>query len=124
MALVFLVASLFLGTVAAWGMGARPDPPPQRFQEELRVIGDTENPAGRVTEEGDGELGDLARRINRTLASLEESQLAKRLTDRALRSAHQELSEAYDKTLEGWSFAMDLRDKETEGHTRRVMGAP
>ena len=120
MALVFLVASLFLGTVAAWGMERILIHRLQRFQEELRVIGDTENPAGRVTEEGDDELGDLARRINRTLASLEESQLAKRLTDRALRSAHQELSEAYDKTLEGWSFAMDLRDKETEGHTLRV----
>jgi PAS domain S-box-containing protein len=27
---------------------------------------------------------------------------------------------AYDTTLEGWSRALDLRDKETEGHTRRV----
>ncbi len=31
-----------------------------------------------------------------------------------------ELQEAYETTLEGWSHAMDLRDKETEGHTRRV----
>ncbi len=27
---------------------------------------------------------------------------------------------AYDATIEGWSRALDLRDKETEGHTRRV----
>jgi len=27
---------------------------------------------------------------------------------------------AYDKTIEGWSRALDLRDKETEGHTERV----
>ena len=27
---------------------------------------------------------------------------------------------AYNATLEGWSRALDLRDKETEGHTRRV----
>jgi len=27
---------------------------------------------------------------------------------------------AYDATLEGWSRAMDLRDRETEGHTQRV----
>jgi len=27
---------------------------------------------------------------------------------------------AYEATIEGWSLAMDLRDKETEGHTRRV----
>jgi len=31
-----------------------------------------------------------------------------------------ELSEAYDTTLEGWVKALDLRDKETEGHTQRV----
>jgi putative nucleotidyltransferase with HDIG domain len=30
------------------------------------------------------------------------------------------LASAYDTTLEGWSRALDLRDKETEGHTRRV----
>jgi len=27
---------------------------------------------------------------------------------------------AYDATLEGWSKALDLRDRETEGHTQRV----
>ena len=27
---------------------------------------------------------------------------------------------AYDSTLEGWSRALDLRDRETEGHTQRV----
>jgi PAS domain S-box-containing protein len=27
---------------------------------------------------------------------------------------------AYDATIEGWSRALDLRDKETEGHTQRV----
>lgn len=27
---------------------------------------------------------------------------------------------AYDATIEGWSKALDLRDKETEGHTQRV----
>ena len=27
---------------------------------------------------------------------------------------------AYDATIEGWSRALDLRDKETEGHSQRV----
>jgi len=27
---------------------------------------------------------------------------------------------AYDETIEGWSNALDLRDEETEGHSRRV----
>jgi len=37
-----------------------------------------------------------------------------------LRHANIELSTAYDRTIEGWSRALDLRDKETEGHSRRV----
>ncbi len=37
-----------------------------------------------------------------------------------LQSTNNELSQAYDSTIEGWSRALDLRDKETEGHTRRV----
>ena len=34
--------------------------------------------------------------------------------------AEQNLAEAYDTTLEGWAKALELRDKETEGHSRRV----
>jgi len=30
------------------------------------------------------------------------------------------LTVAYDHTIEGWSAALDLRDKETEGHSQRV----
>ncbi len=37
-----------------------------------------------------------------------------------LQHSNLELALAYDNTLEGWSRALDLRDKETEGHTRRV----
>ena len=28
--------------------------------------------------------------------------------------------DSYEATIEGWSAALDLRDKETEGHTQRV----
>jgi putative nucleotidyltransferase with HDIG domain len=38
----------------------------------------------------------------------------------SLQRSNTELALAYDTTLEGWSRALDLRDKETEGHTRRV----
>ena len=31
-----------------------------------------------------------------------------------------DLTSAYDATIEGWSRALDLRDRETEGHCRRV----
>ncbi len=34
--------------------------------------------------------------------------------------SHSNLVAAYDATIEGWARAIDLRDKETEGHTRRV----
>jgi putative nucleotidyltransferase with HDIG domain len=37
-----------------------------------------------------------------------------------LQRSNTDLELAYDTTLEGWSRALDLRDKETEGHTRRV----
>jgi PAS domain S-box-containing protein len=37
-----------------------------------------------------------------------------------LQRSHANLRLAYDTTLEGWSRALDLRDRETEGHTRRV----
>jgi PAS domain S-box-containing protein len=37
-----------------------------------------------------------------------------------LQRSNVELASAYDRTLEGWSRALDLRDKETEGHTQRV----
>jgi putative two-component system response regulator len=46
--------------------------------------------------------------------------LERQLMQDALQAAHRELSEAYDATIEGWSRALDLRDRETEGHTRRV----
>lgn len=38
----------------------------------------------------------------------------------ARKQAEAELLLAYDETIEGWSHALDLRDKETEGHTLRV----
>ena len=37
-----------------------------------------------------------------------------------LKHSEAQLFAAYDSTIEGWSHALDLRDKETEGHTQRV----
>lgn len=37
-----------------------------------------------------------------------------------LQRTNLELSLAYDATIEGWSRALELRDRETEGHTQRV----
>lgn len=38
----------------------------------------------------------------------------------SLQRSNSEITVAYDATIEGWSRALDLRDKETEGHTQRV----
>ncbi len=40
-----------------------------------------------------------------------------------LQQSETELLLAYEATIEGWSRALDLRDKETEGHTQRVTDA-
>jgi PAS domain S-box-containing protein/putative nucleotidyltransferase with HDIG domain len=37
-----------------------------------------------------------------------------------LQRSNNELAQAYDATIEGWSRALELRDNETEGHTQRV----
>jgi putative nucleotidyltransferase with HDIG domain len=41
-------------------------------------------------------------------------------TNADLESANSELQIAYEATLQGWVRALDLRDKETQGHTQRV----
>jgi PAS domain S-box-containing protein/putative nucleotidyltransferase with HDIG domain len=38
----------------------------------------------------------------------------------SLQRSHSELMLAYDTTLEGWALALELRDHETEGHSKRV----
>jgi len=37
-----------------------------------------------------------------------------------LTSSNEDLAESYERTLEGWSSALELRDEETEGHSQRV----
>ncbi|MEM3489347.1 MAG: HD domain-containing phosphohydrolase, partial [Nitrososphaerota archaeon] len=55
---------------------------------------------------GTSEINYLGDSFNQMAASLEQRE--------------RDLLESYDATIEGWSRALDLRDKETEGHTRRV----
>jgi len=52
---------------------------------------------------------------NTAAVAIENSRL---LAD--LRQSNLDLVQAYDSTLKGWSRALDLKDKETEGHTERV----
>lgn len=44
-----------------------------------------------------------------------------KMAEAELQRTHDELRLAYEATIEGWSRALDLRDKETEGHTQRVV---
>jgi PAS domain S-box-containing protein len=37
-----------------------------------------------------------------------------------VQQANLELTLSYDATIQGWSYALDLRDQETEGHSERV----
>ena len=70
-----------------------------------------------------GRLSRLIPVVERELADARERQ-ARRAAERALRERDQraalELAAAYEATLEGWARALDLRDHETEGHSRRV----
>ncbi len=50
-----------------------------------------------------------------TAVAIADSQLYEEL-----QRANIELTVAYDATIEGWVKTLDLRDKETEGHTQRV----
>ena len=49
---------------------------------------------------------------------IEIQSVGRDITER--KRAEEELAEAYETTLEGWAKALELRDKETEGHSRRV----
>jgi HD-GYP domain-containing protein (c-di-GMP phosphodiesterase class II) len=60
----------------------------------------------QVEPKGHDEVTVLTRSFNTMVSSLNQSKL--------------DLLNAYDRTLEGWSMALELRDQETEGHTRRV----
>jgi len=50
---------------------------------------------------------------------IEFQSVGRDITER--KQAEKKLAEAYDITLEGWAKALELRDKETEDHSRRVI---
>ncbi len=45
----------------------------------------------------------------------------RRKAHEALQQANRELAEAYNATLEGWSRALEMRERETAGHSLRVV---
>jgi putative nucleotidyltransferase with HDIG domain len=76
----------------------------QLVQASVRV---SEGDLGvKVNNKSNDEISILTESFNKMVASLNHSQ--------------QELLRSYDDTLEGWASALELRDKETEGHSKRV----
>jgi HD-GYP domain-containing protein (c-di-GMP phosphodiesterase class II) len=61
----------------------------------------------RISTRTNDEISILTESFNIMVANLHQSQ--------------KELLKAYDNTLEGWAKALELRDKETEGHSERVI---
>jgi putative nucleotidyltransferase with HDIG domain len=65
--------------------------------------------------------------LNKTLGNFKKSivlyrnEAEERLhAEQDVKRLNRELEEAYETTISGWAQALDLRDKETEGHSRRV----
>ena len=70
----------------------------------------------RATLSADREWLDFLETLgNQAAVAIDNAELFQRLE-----RSNIELGLAYDATIAGWSHALDLRDKETEGHTRRV----
>ncbi|HKI53797.1 MAG TPA: HD domain-containing phosphohydrolase [Anaerolineales bacterium] len=63
----------------------------------------------------DRELGLITAFSDQAAVAIDNAQLFD-----GLQASNQELQDAYRATLEGWVHALDMRDKETEGHTQRV----
>ncbi len=55
-----------------------------------------------------------------TVANQAAISIANRMVLQSLEQSNLDLKLAYDETIEGWSQALDLRDRETEGHSLRV----
>jgi putative nucleotidyltransferase with HDIG domain len=70
-----------------------------------------------------GQLARLVPVVQRELADV-ATRRARQAAELALRDHEQhallQLAAAYEATLEGWAQALDMRDRETEGHSRRV----
>ena len=64
-------------------------------------------------------LHDAQGRVMGILGTFQDVTDRKR-SEEQIRRLNAELTEAYDATIEGWSRALDCRDHETEGHSRRV----
>lgn len=98
----------------------------KRYIEQIRDHNEINNMEA-VFKKRDGSLwtGLIAARTIEVRGELLVISIIRDITERKraeleLQRAHRDLAEAYEATIEGWSRVLDLRDKETEGHTQRV----
>jgi PAS domain S-box-containing protein len=98
----------------------------QRFFNVMQTVGQLSNMEGVFKRKDNGIwIGLVSARIIEVdnepcIISIIRDITERKRAELELQRAHHDLAEAYDATIEGWSHVLDLRDKETEGHTQRV----
>jgi PAS domain S-box-containing protein/putative nucleotidyltransferase with HDIG domain len=96
------------------------------FYEQMRLHGEVRNLEGVLKRQNGGVwIGLISARMIEVNDEPCIMTVARDITERKraeieLQRANLDLAEAYDATIEGWSRVLDLRDRETEGHTQRV----
>ncbi|MFH1217144.1 MAG: HD domain-containing phosphohydrolase [Pseudomonadota bacterium] len=60
------------------------------------------------------------RELSTANEQLKKEIFEREILQQELQTSHDNLVQAYNTTIEGWSRALDYRDKETEGHSQRV----
>ncbi len=94
---------------------------PMKLKEEIIGVMFVDNRAHiGLFKESDLEL--LSAFADQAAMAIDNARLFDNLqaANKDLEAANAELQIAYEATLQGWVRALDLRDKETEGHTQRV----
>jgi putative nucleotidyltransferase with HDIG domain len=87
---------------------------PLKIKEKLVGVIYVDNKA-RIGTFRQEDLGLISAFADQAAVAIDNAQLIE-----SLEASNEELQMAYQLTLEGWVRALDLRDKETEGHTQRV----
>jgi HAMP domain-containing protein len=75
--------------------------------------GDLQARAMDTMDYGQDEIGELARVLDSMAESINER-------EGELQRSHSDIASAIEATIEGWARALERRDSDTEGHTRRV----
>jgi putative nucleotidyltransferase with HDIG domain len=104
---IFLLVGLALFLIIILGINLANSitRPLLRLVQASKIVADG-NLNLKLTAQSNDEVSVLTESFNKMVASLNQSQ--------------NELIKSYDETLKGWADALELRDKETEGHSERV----